>query len=54
VLSLKSLRKVLAVDLEAAKRYLKDFAEVDKDKAGELYYEDFVKLFHNKDTDELW
>jgi Ca2+-binding EF-hand superfamily protein len=53
VVELKSLRKVLEIDLEGAKGYLKSFASLDAGKTGRITYDAFITIFNSKDTDEL-
>ncbi len=53
VVELKSLRKVIEIDLEGAKGYLKHFASLDTGKTGRINYETFTKVFGSRDTEEL-
>lgn len=53
VVELKSLRKLLEIDLENTKQYLQSFAALDEGKTGRITYESFIKVFGSKDTEEL-
>ena len=53
VFQMKEMRKFLEVDLDAAKKYLVEFSKLDSTKRGLLSYQDFIKAFDSKDTEEL-
>lgn len=53
VTQMKEMRRFLEVDLDKAKKYLVDFSKLDTSKRGLLSYQEFIKAFNSKDTEEL-
>ena len=53
MVELKSLKKILEIDLDKAKEYLQSFAALDAGKTGRITYQDFTKVFNSRDTEEL-
>ena len=53
ILELKSLKKILEIDLDKAKQYLQGFATLDESKRGRIGYSEFIKTFGSNDTEEL-